>query len=46
MCLEMERDTKAVNMCTKCNVPLHPKYFRAYHVPDASGPTIGKLTII
>ena len=22
MCLEMERDTKAVNMCTKCNAPL------------------------
>ena len=40
MCLEMgKKDAKAVNICMKCNVPLHPKCFRAYHVPNAPRPT-------
>jgi hypothetical protein len=39
MCTEMgKKDAKAVNMCMKCEVPLHPKCFMAYHVPTAPRP--------
>ena len=39
MCLKMgKKDAKAVNMCSKCTVPLHPKCFCAYHVPNAPRP--------
>ena len=39
MCTEMgKKDAKAVNMCLKCEVPLHPKCFMAYHVPTAPRP--------
>ena len=39
MCLALgKRDAKAVNMCLKCEVPLHPKCFMAYHVPTAPRP--------
>ena len=30
-----KKDSKAVNMCGKCGVPLHPDCFKAYHVPGA-----------
>ena len=33
------RDKKAVNVCTKCNVSLHPMCFMAYHVPNSPRPT-------
>ena len=39
MCLERgKKDYMAVNMCSKCDVPLHPKCFMAYHVPTAPRP--------
>ena len=39
MCLERgKKDYKAVNMCSKCDVPLHPKCFMAWHVPAANMP--------
>ena len=32
MCTELgKKDMKAVNLCLKCQVPLHPKCFRHYH---------------
>ena len=35
-CLEEGKpDAKAVNMCHKCQVPLHPKCFFPYHLPKA-----------
>ena len=40
MCLEQgKKDAKAVNLCSKCQVPLHPKCFFPYHVPNAPRPT-------
>ena len=33
-----KKDAKAVNMCSKCTVPLHPKCFCAYHIPNTPRP--------
>ena len=40
LCSELGRkDAKAVNVCTKCGVPLHPNCFVPYHVPTDPRPT-------
>ena len=36
MCLIMgKKDAKAMKICGKCGVPLHPDCFKAYHMPGA-----------
>ena len=39
MCHKMgKKDAKAVNMCQKCDMPLHSRFFMAWHMPTAPRP--------